>query len=252
MSDQTEEELDKTIPQDRMMVIEKRFGYRYLSLFRMGLWLLCFFIVGALVGHYFKPPPSKDDVNPVPMLEQQVKALELKNRELEQDLIDVRVTASIDKNATTMVQDSLADLQQTIAEQRKAISFYKGMMSPSDLQKGVSVRSIEWKSSNIERVFTFDLVVQQIARRHGLVKGKVLIELEGLSEGKTLSYAINKLSDQIKKPEIALKFKYFQEVQGEIKLPENFIPQRVLLKLSTKIAGQKTVTEEKNLPWRPM
>lgn len=135
MSDQTEDELERTIPQERMMVIERRFGYRYLSLFWVVLLLINMLILGLIIGRYWQPPPSEDDLNQIPLLEDKIKALELVNRELEQDLIDVRVTASIDKSATTMVQESLAELQHTIADQRKAISFYKGMMSPNELQK---------------------------------------------------------------------------------------------------------------------
>lgn len=94
--------------------------------------------------------------------------------------------------------------------------------------------------------------MQQVALRHSLVKGKVLIELEGLSEGKPVRYAISDVSTQFDKPDIALRFKYFQELQGGIKLPEMFIPQRVLVQVKAKVAGQKTVTLEKNLPWRPL
>lgn len=248
-----EDDLDKTIPQDRMMVIEKRSGYRYVSLFWVALLLVNMLVLGLILGRYWQhQPASEGDVNQLPALQEKLKALELQNRELEQDLIDVRVTASIDKSATSMVQESLADLQQTIAEQRKAISFYKGMMSPNELQKGVSIRSIEWKKSNIERVYRFELVVQQIARRHGLVKGKVLIELEGLSEGKSVRYPIHDISEQFDKPDIALKFKYFQDVQGEVELPKSFIPQRVVVQMTAKVAGQKPVKFEKNRPWRPL
>lgn len=168
--------------------------------------------------------------------------------DLEQQLANLSVGAKVDRESVNSVRLLLKDSEQTIADLTEEISFYKGLMSPSELDKGLSIRGLELTPIPDSKRIHFKLVLQQTALKHGLLKGSVSVTLVGVEtdeQGKVVErrYPLAELSDDISKNTIALRFKYFQNIEGDLLLPENFNVQKVAL-IAKAVTPKKVVVEE--------
>ena len=155
--------------------------------------------------------------------------------------------AEIDRQALENVRGTVREHRQTIAERNEEISFYKGLMSPTDRERGLGIRSWELYSSADPRRFQFKLILQQLAVKHRLLRGNVAVELVGTLAGEVKKLSLHRVSAQIKEQQIDLRFKYFQYVEGELELPVGFVPERV--DIVATASKPKAVQVEKQFGW---
>ncbi len=176
-----------------------------------------------------------------------LNSLETKYQNASQGLANSSVGAEIDRQAVADVRGTVRDHKQTIAELKEEIAFYKGLMSPSDREGGLGIRSWEIYGTNVPQQFQFKLIVQQLARKHVLLNGNVTIILQGKQDGKSKNLSLHQLSEQIKTQNVSLRFKYFQYIEGELILPVGFVPENV--DIVAKAEKPKKVQVEKQYKW---
>lgn len=169
------------------------------------------------------------------------KVLREKNAVLEQ-------SKRIDKAAMTNVDDTIQDLQKEILELKEEVSFYRGIVSPNEANSGIKIASMEiHQVGTVEKGgFRFKLVLTQPRNKKTIIKGQGSISVTGLqgSHQKTLSLAeiTNRRMNRLD-----LRFKYFQNIEGDIVLPKGFEPTGVIIELNPKGKGLSNI--HKNYDW---
>jgi hypothetical protein len=146
--------------------------------------------------------------------------------ELEQMSVNSSVQGDIKTSALEMVRKELADRQQTIAELEEGLHFYRSLMAPTELAQGLSIRGIDLVKSTVEGRYQFRLLVMQSVPKHQLLQGSLRIDLIGEQDGQEVRFKLSELSAQVPAPEIRLRFKYFQAIDGVLDLPVGFTPLR--------------------------
>lgn len=169
------------------------------------------------------------------------------NQSLSQQLANLQTGADIDKKAVNDVRALVSEHKATINELSEEISFYKGLMAPTERERGLSIRSWEVYPGSTDSSFQFKLVMQQLALKHTVLKGGVTVVIDGNRNGVAESFSLDTLSNQIEGKSFKLRFKYFQYVEGEIQLPAGFVPESV--NIVAKATAPKSVTVEKNYSW---
>jgi hypothetical protein len=164
-----------------------------------------------------------------------------------QQLANMSVGSEVDRQAMGRIRLMIAEQQQIIAELEEENTFYKGLMAPSEQEQGLSIRGWELVAANDDRHFYFKLVVQQVVLKHALLKGELSVMVQGSQNGEGLSLSLAQLSDQIVDEQIRLRFKYFQSIEGELNLPDGFVPQRVIVVASA--VAPKAARVEKQFNW---
>lgn len=167
--------------------------------------------------------------------------------EAEQRLINQQLGSEVDRQSVEEVRQLLRDEKKKIAALNEEIRFYKGLMSPTELVSGLGIRAWEIYATDVPGVYQYKLLMQQLAVKHRLLKGKVAVNLVAKSDDKQQRHNLAALSDQVKSSEITLRFKYFQSIEGELSLPEGFVPEWVEVVASA--SSPKTVKLEKNYDW---
>jgi len=220
-------------------------------------FLLVLICVVVGVSTYFFGIRSAD--NGYKVMEQQRDALQAELADLRSSLVQVRqdlanttVGSEIDRAAMDDVRELLKSKNEKIAELSEENTFYKGLMAPSEREKGLSIRGWEVFGTADPRRFRYRMVVQQLALKHLLISGYVNIVVVGRmnnDEGETIekSFHLNSLSTDLSDKNIRIRFKYFQNIEGELKLPSGFTPEQV--KLVAKASKPKYVELEKNYVW---
>lgn len=126
-------------------------------------------------------------------------------------------------------QRSLATLKEIEAEQlqaKKELAFYEKVMAPEKQVDGLLIDNVVVTSSESSHHFRFKimLVQQQMNKRYA--KGHLQLVVAGSRGGKPDEIKLSGISPEAQH-NFPFNFKYFQLVEGEFMLPENFIPERI-------------------------
>lgn len=180
-------------------------------------------------------------------LQQTLQQLNSEFAETRLQLVRAERGADIDRQATENIRQLVRDLEQQIYDQKEEIAFYKGLMSPGEREQGLSIRGWTLKQDSDAGQLQYELVVQQLAVSHRLLKGYVTVTLLGTQDGKPASLQLAQVAEDLADTKIKLRFKYFQSIAGKLKLPENFQPQKV--EVVAQSIGTKPATVERSYDW---
>ncbi|MDF1643801.1 MAG: hypothetical protein P1U80_06425 [Pseudomonadales bacterium] len=172
---------------------------------------------------------------------------------IEQQSIDIgqlRAQVELKKKTEQLTRAEMIQLTNQLVELQRENRIFRKVMDPQSFEKGLSIRSWDIKPSVLLHHFKFELVIQQLASRHPLLNGSVVVEISGVEDGLPRTISLDKLSDEIDKQKIKLRFRYFQEIRGEMVLPENFIPETV--SVTARSRGKRPQLREKSFEWNPV
>ena len=159
---------------------------------------------------------------------------------LEGELIDSRLNVDVQREASNALREEMTQEHENSARLQEEMTFYKGLMSPSSLAKGLQVAELELAPSVDDGIYSYRLLLTQVALRRSFIAGEVRFDVIG-GFGEAADQAD---FDQADKPESVLslteltelktyplrfRFRYFQDLAGQITFPEGFVPTRVLV-----------------------
>lgn len=233
--------------QYRMVVVPYRPAYRFV------MWLLGGAIIAAAVsGSYFVGSyKGKEQQRQAIAERDQLRiAVAEKTKEaddLRQSVANLKLGAKVDRKASEDVRNEVLSLKAKIAELQEDITFYRGLMAPTANKQGLAIGSLNVISTGVPRHYEYKVVIQQLATNHQVLNGFLTFNIIGRvgSEIKTLS--LKDISTQVEQENIKLRFKYFQNLEGELILPEAFEPERI--ELLAKSIGRHAATVEKKFGW---
>lgn len=146
---------------------------------------------------------------------------------LKQEIALLETHRNIDREAYADVETSLANLQEKIQEQRDAIAFYRGIISPADGQRGLRVQDLRLRKGRDDREYHVRLVLIQVMQHDRSVKGEVNFSLEGAQDGIATTYNLEQLVPADEQSNWPFSFRYFQNFDRQLILPEGFLPEKV-------------------------
>lgn len=168
------------------------------------------------------------------------------NQEQRERIAVLERASQIDKKGYSEVETSLKQAQDEMLELKEEVAFYRGIVSPTDTATGINVADFRVSSIGEERAYRFKLVMTQTKSNTRVVKGYARIAFEGVQDGVQVEHTLKKVSggalDKLK-----LRFKFFQNIEGEIVLPEGFLPSRVLVEVVP--TDKETTRLKKTFDW---
>lgn len=173
-------------------------------------------------------------------LEEQLDALEGENAALRAKVALLETSRQVDKEAYQQVDASLADLQAQIQAQREELVFYRGIVSPEDGRSGLQVQELEIIPGDAERAYRLSLVLIRAIKHDRRVDGVVNFVIEGEKNGTPLSLGLSELGAE--NLPLQFNFRYFQDFEREILLPEGFTPRKVQVEVTPRTRGVAAVS----------
>jgi len=177
-----------------------------------------------------------DDKNRIAALEQQISTLK-------QEISLLETHRNIDREAYKDVEKSLSNLQEKIQEQGDAIAFYRGIISPSDGQRGLRVQDLRLSKGKDDRQYHVKLVLVQVMQHDRSVKGEVNFSLEGAQDGVATSYSLEQLVPADESSNWPFSFRYFQNFNRQLILPEGFLPERINIEVHSRTKSIASVKQ---------
>lgn len=164
---------------------------------------------------------------------------------MRQQIADLELGGVIDDRANEEVRQTIEALQNQIAEQNEEISFYKGVMLPNVADKGLRIERLDMSSNGQGRV-KYSLLLTQVVDKHDFVQGDVDLLVRGQAGEEEKSFDLKDL-DEGKDSDIRFRFRYFQNINGELTLPDGFEPHEVTIVAQS--SGSKGQRLEKSFDW---
>ncbi len=186
-------------------------------------------------------------------LRAQLEKVTQEAEESRRELTRLQVGAEVDRQAGEEMRKRVLDLREEKAALERDIDVYRIMTSDKNKNpKGISfgVFSVSALPDNRHQL---KLVVQKLAEGDDDFTGQLKFIVVGQKEGQETKISlhelvVSKVGAEPLTENIPLNFKFFQNIETEIVLPEGFVPSRVELavKADTKRAP---VTVEGQLEW---
>jgi hypothetical protein len=176
-------------------------------------------------------------------LETQITALEADVTRLEETIVMLETKAEIERVAYKDVEASLVELKAKIQEQQDAIAFYRGIVSPVDGNAGLRVQDLKLSRLDQERVWGIRLVLIQAMKHDKKVTGSVDILIAGTENGEAKTYRYSDLTPDDKDATWAFSFRYFQDFDREIVLPDGFEPEELTISVESRTRSIASIEE---------
>jgi hypothetical protein len=183
---------------------------------------------------------------------------------LESQFVSAQRSEKIQQVANESLRQQLGAAETALAESRERLLLYEEVLSPQSLEQGLRVLHLGIRQLLIDesgkklphdRYYQYHLILTNIrgGNDDSLVEGTFNLRLSGTTRGEqnkqvtlTLRDVMVK-TDQEKTDQAVDKFslKYYQGLEGNIELPEDFVPEKITVEL-TPAAGKsgKKVTRQ--------
>jgi hypothetical protein len=214
----------------QMNQIKKRVG-------AMRFYIICLAALGgvAYLGFLLGNAERELQAEKIKGLEQSLNNLNADNNAVTKRLNITGVELEVERLAGQNTQLTIKDMLEKNNELRRELSFYQKVMAPELEEEGFTIESLNIEGTSSTNFFRFALVVMQRDKRKNYVKGQAELSLLGSLEGKPEKLDLLVLASLGKKVEFS--FKYFDVIEGEVVLPEGFVPEKVVV--NTQLADAK-------------
>ena len=175
--------------------------------------------------------------------EDRIMALEDQIVELKQEVAVLETNREVDRESYKAVEESLSTLQAKIQEQRDAIAFYRGIVSPSDGNSGLRVQDLKLTRGREEREFNVRLVLVQAMKHDRKVSGNVNLSIAGSQGGVDTTYEYQQLLPENADTSWAFSFRYFQDFDRQLVLPDGFTPERITVEVRSRTRSISSIEE---------
>lgn len=173
--------------------------------------------------------------------------------ELRRELTRLQVGAEVDRQAGEEMRKRVLELREEKAALERDIDVYRIMTSDKNKNpKGISF-GVFSVSALLDNKHQLKLVVQKLAEGDDEFVGQLKFMVVGQREGQETKISlhelvVSKVGTQSMAESIPLNFKFFQNIEAEIVMPEGFTPSRAELAVKSD-ARRNPVVVEAQLEW---
>lgn len=233
--------------QDHLVVVSYDPCRRFLRKF---FWLIFFLALAA--ASYFMGRHDARQASTTAVMERDQLQTDLLKTQTEANGLKQRIAmlekgGEVDRQATEGMRSNLVDMREQIAKLQEEVAFYKGLMAPASQEKGLRIQKVDMQTTAEPRRFRYKLMLTQVSSNDTYIDGLAAVNIIGFEKGAQKIYALRDLADDVDDYGIKFKFRYFQEITGDLALPAGFVADSIEVVLQSK--GAKATRVEERFPW---
>lgn len=210
--------------------------------------ILCLLLSGSYVaGRYLAVAERAEALERVQWLQSELDKYQSAYKKASEDLVMQSQFSEVDSLSSQELTESIKQLQSTQRELESELKFYRDIMAPELNEKGLKIAELVVSQSSTINRSKFKLVLTQVGKQEQFLKGKVEIRLHGKLNGIEKAYSFRELGDFSAK-DFQFQFRYFQNIEGELTLPDGFVGQHVIVEAKTH-GLKKNQSVRKQVNW---
>lgn len=167
---------------------------------------------------------------------------------VQQQLVNAEQESRVDRASLEKVQGTMLTLRERIAQLEEDILFYKNIMAPEEKERGLVIGQFDLVALEEPGWYRYRVELRQQGDNQHLVNGYANVNILGREDGSERSIPLRDVSGTVDQQDLKLRFQYFQNIEGELRLPAGFTPEMVQIRaVSEREANAGTV--EKSFGW---
>ena len=171
-------------------------------------------------------------------------ALEQLEAEKERTVIAER-EADIVRRANGLLRVSERERQDEIASLQADLAFYRRLGGANGSQAPLAVHYLELQTTQSPRVYRIIFTLTQNLRWAAVISGRVQLGIDGIQNGVAVNLTEEQLLADSTEP-LNFQFKYFQQLERLITLPEGFEANQLTVRLRS---GSLRTPVEQSMEW---
>lgn len=234
------------------MSIKPILTHKIITIQRPGLWLLSLVAIISIIlislwisfeyGRNVAGYDSADADAYIDQLQAQLEEAQAEIIESNRQTTMLERNSRIDDDASVQLKETLAQAQSEVLELKKELSFYKSIVAPEQGNRSLAIQTIQLKK-NAEGGYHYKIMVSQRGRNDRLARGTIVVSIEGVNKGQPVTLQLAEVSNDTKNP-LKFGFKYFQNFEGVMNLPEAFQPGLLRIKVNPNAGKIKALDEQ--------
>jgi hypothetical protein len=233
--------------QEKMIVVPYRPGQQLL----LRAIVICCLLVSGLASFWYGRnlglSENGDARAERDSLRAQMAETNSQSQVLREQFLSLQQTSMLDKQALEDVQQTILSLRDKISQLEEDVLFYKQITSPENNETGLVIGQVDLFATDDAEVFRYKFELRQLGSNENLVTGHLNVNILGRQGEQEVSIPLRSISDSEIELDIELQFRYFQNIEGTLVLPENFQPERIQLLAVGEAPVAKTV--QKTFGW---
>ena len=234
------------------MKIKPLHTHKIIAIQRPWLWLLSFVVLLCMVlislwvsfeyGRHIAGYDSAGADAYIDQLQSQLEESQAEIVESNRQATMLERNSQIDGDASVQLKETLTQVQNEALELKKELSFYKSIVAPEQGSRSIAIQTIQLKQ-NETGGYHYKIMVSQRGRNDQFARGTINVSIEGMNQGKQVTLQLADVSKDTKKP-MKFGFKYFQNFEGVMNLPDAFQADSIHVKVKPSTGKIKTVDEQ--------
>jgi hypothetical protein len=209
--------------------------------------------LGTVGGYWLGRATAELDGTYVSAIERLNQANQVTIDRLEAALVEADLARDVDQDAARTLKESIQEMRNEVASLTEEVTFYKSLMAPSSLARGLQIADFELEAMERADRFTFHLLLTQVESRRDWIQGDATLEVHGRMTGSDSTTAaservlsLTELAEDGTYP-LKFRFRYFQDLTGVITLPPGFSPDRIVVTAGKR--GTSTDSLTRTFEW---
>ncbi len=234
--------------QQKMVVVPHRPGRRFVSILLITLAVAATAAGGFGYGYYTTISQQQGDLAERVELQQQISALQAENGDLRRQITILDRSSQMDQRANEEVQSTISGLRTRVAQLEQEIVYYRQVVNEETEDTGLTIGQFDISATDQSRRYRYKLVMrQQDADGDTYLIGHANVNLIGTIGGEQQILPLRDISEDVEQLDMRLRFRYFQNIEGELALPEGFTPERVQIAAVADEPVEKNISQ--NFTW---
>ena len=152
----------------------------------------------------------------------------------------------VSRTANESLQDSLREREEEITALRADLAFYQRLVGGrSQARQGLTVHGVAVKPIGRSGGHALRVTLTQNLKKGAVNQGSVEVTLEGVQDKSLRTLTWSELTQHENPIPMSFSFKYFQQLDGSLMLPEGFTPNRIVVAVKSQ-GGERA---EQSFPW---
>ena len=160
-----------------------------------------------------------------------------KIKNLEQEIYQKNINITSLKIENQKKNEQIKQLIEKTSDIENKFNLYRKSINPIKTIDGIKLK--KFKIKNNENNYKFSMILTQINLQRSIISGSYSIKLEGIQENKKQALEAEKILIEGGN-KFQFQFKYFQEIEGTLAIPKNFVIKKAIIKFKT---GNNTKTK---------
>lgn len=156
--------------------------------------------------------------------------------------------ADVVRQANDLLRASEREHQDEIASLQADLAFYRRLGGANGSQAPLAVHYLELQPTQSPQVYRIIFTLTQNLRWAAVISGRVQLGVDGIRDGVAVHLTEKQLLADSAEP-LSFQFKYFQQLERLITLPEGFEPNQLSVRLRS--ASLRTPVEQ-SMQWQSL